>query len=224
MAIARIVRETALYMVFDPAARLRLGDASAWPRYSPEHLPTEEVWDAWTAGVRRRGQPGAPATIRVYTHFAYCESTCNFCMYFHQVPRDPQAYARYVDYLVGSIERFEQRAGRVQVSAAYAGGGTPSATPAPELARYLNAFRRAFEVSGEFSFEAHPRVMDLEKLELLHAHGVNRISMGVQSLEPSVLREITRKNAPLESLAQLVLAAQSNGIVVNLDLVLGLSG
>lgn len=211
-------------MAFDPVDRLRLGDPSAWPRLRPEHLPTAEVWDAWASALSRQGGAGAPSTTRVYTHFAFCESTCNFCMYFHQVPRDLDAHARYVDYLVRCVERFQARAGRVSASAAYFGGGTPSATPAPELARYLSAFRDAFQIEGEFSFEAHPRSMDLEKLELVHRHGVNRISMGVQSLEPDVLREITRKNAPLESIAELVAAAQRLGILVNLDLVLGLPG
>ena len=223
MAVATIVSDT-LPMAFDPAARLRLGDASAWPRYRPEHLPTHEVWDAWTSAASHLGEPGVPPTLRVYTHFAYCESTCNFCMYFHEVPRELDAHVRYVDYLVRAVERFHRAAGRARVSSVYFGGGTPSATPTAELARYLSAFRSVFDVAGEFSFEAHPRSMDAEKVELVHSHGVNRISMGVQSLEPAVLREITRKNAPLAAIAELVSTARALNITVNLDLVLGLPG
>lgn len=179
---------------------------------------------AWTEGLRRRGEPGFPDTVRVYTHFSYCESTCSFCMYFHQVPKQEGAYARYVDHLIATIERFHAGAGRARVSSAYVGGGTPSATPHEDLRRYFDAFNAAFEVAGEFTMEAHPRSMDIAKLELAHAHGVNRISMGIQSLEPEVLRSITRKNAPLEAIAELVAAARALGILVNLDLVLGLPG
>lgn len=210
---------------FDPLRRMRDGDASAWPRWSPEFLPADQVMAAWIDAARRAGQPGVPACMRVYTHFTYCESSCNFCMYWHQVPREKDsAHARYVDHLVASIERFRDGAGRTRASSAYVGGGTPSATPIEHLRRYFVAFRDAFDVEGEFTFEAHPRTMDVEKVELVHAFGVNRMSMGIQSLELEVLREITRKNAPLEAIAEIVSTARRLGIVVNLDLVLGLPG
>lgn len=210
---------------FDPLRRMRDGDASAWPRWSPEFLPADQVMAAWIDAAVRAGQPGVPPCMRVYTHFTYCESSCNFCMYWHQVPREKEsAHSRYVDHLVASIERFRAGAGRTRANSAYVGGGTPSATPTEHLRRYFVAFREAFDVEGEFTFEAHPRTMDVEKVELVHEFGVNRMSMGIQSLELEVLREITRKNAPLESIAEVVSAARRLGIVVNLDLVLGLPG
>lgn len=209
---------------FDTHARMRVGDASAWPRWRPEFLPADEVMTAWARAMKNVGKPGSPEAVRVYTHFTYCESSCDFCMYFHKVPDGESSYAKYADHLVGLVERFGESCGRTRASAAYFGGGTPSAMPPPHLSRYLAAFTRTFEVQGEFSVEAHPRSADQELIAMLSSYGVNRVSMGVQSLEPAVLRTITRRNRPLEHMADVIAAGRAANLVVNTDLCLGLPG
>lgn len=204
--------------------RMRGGDPSVWPRWNPGAIEAADVDAAWEEALRRRGEPGFPDTIRAYTHFAYCESSCNFCMYWHQVPRGEESYARHTSYLVERVRWYADRFGRVPISSAYFGGGTPTAPPVGELGRYLEAFSRAFEPAGEFTVEGHPNVTTREKIELLGDHGVNRLSMGLQSLEHEVLVRITRRNAPLDHLVDLVRAAHERRMIVNLDLILGLPG
>ncbi len=75
---------------------------------------------------------------------------------------------------------------------------------------------------GEFSFEAHPRTTDESTVALVARHGVNRISMGLQSLDDDVLRRITRRNRPVDEIARIVDAAARAGIVMNVDLLFGL--
>ena len=53
---------------FDVRARMRDGDASAWPRWRPEFLPAVEVARAWERAMRELGTPGSPRALRVYTH------------------------------------------------------------------------------------------------------------------------------------------------------------
>lgn len=203
---------------------MRAGDASAWPRWQPKFLPASDVMAAWSRAMKDAGSPGSPSAVRVYTHFAYCESSCDFCMYFHKVPTDESAYAGYADHLIARVNEFRDACGPVRANAAYFGGGTPSAMPPRELRRYLEAFRATFEVVGEFSCEAHPRSADRELIELLAEFGVNRISMGIQSLEPAVLRTITRRNRPLEHIVETVACARNAGMIANTDLCLGLPG
>src|SRR5262245_25365378 len=117
---------------FDTHERMRRGDASAWPRWRPEFLQGDQIAAAWEQAMRGRGSPGSPRAVRVYTHFAYCESTCDFCMYFHKVPGETSAYTRYADHLIGLVRDFGARCGRIPAAAAYFGGGTPSAMPIPE--------------------------------------------------------------------------------------------
>lgn len=207
---------------FDVDVRVRRGDVSAWPRFDPRPIDHEAMRDAWRNSIERRGEPGAPPTLRAYTHFAFCASSCNFCMYWHQVPKDHDAYTRYVSYLVSLVDWYRSTFGRIPIDAAYFGGGTPTATPHRELARYLEAFGAAFEVRGELTMEGHPTTTDRDTVRLLADHGVNRLSMGLQSLEHDVLVRITRRNTPLDALREVVDAARDRSVVVNLDLVLGL--
>lgn len=203
-------------------ARLREGSQWAWPWWRPEPLPFGEVLDGWARVLQRRGQPGVPQPIRAYTHFAYCQASCNFCMYWHQVPRQPDAYRDHIEYLTQVAERFRERLGTVRVTDAYFGGGTPSAAPAALLEKYFRAFCRAFDVQGTFTFEAHPGSTDAEKIALARRFGVNRLSMGLQSFDADVLRHITRRNRPAGEIAELVARAHAARMIVNVDLVLGL--
>ena len=112
--------------------------------------------------------------------------------------------------------------GRVDVSNAYFGGGTPSALTAPQLGRFVAAFEQTFRVKNEFTCEGHPGDLDEEKLALLARAGVNRLSMGVQSLDPGVCRRIGRMNPPLAAHRRAGAPRARLGMWVNPDLVLGL--
>ena len=200
------------------------GDLSAWPGWWPERLPAGDVLAAWKSALARRGQPGSPTTVQLYMHFAFCQASCVFCQYFHVVPRENRQFEPYADYLAAVIERYRAALGRTEVSNAYFGGGTPTALPARQLARVLEAFGRTFRVKSEFTCEAHPGNLDEEKLERLGQVGVNRLSMGLQSFDPGVLRRIGRMNPPGHRVRELVHRARRLGMWTNTDLVLGLPG
>lgn len=203
---------------------MRRGELWAWVGWAPERLPTDEVLDAWRDAMARRGTPGSPRTVQLYMHFALCQASCAFCQYFHVVPRERDLVTRYTDYLVAVLERYRDRLGRIDISNAYFGGGTPTALPGAELERVVDAFVSAFRVQREFTCEGHPTTLDEHKLGLLARAGVNRLSMGLQSLDPAVLRRIARVNPPLPRVRELVACARAHGMWVNTDLVLGLPG
>jgi coproporphyrinogen III oxidase-like Fe-S oxidoreductase len=196
------------------------GDVSAWLGLWPERLPFEDVLDAWDRALR--GPLAVARPVEVYAHFAFCRSSCHFCQYWHVVPRDGAEVDAFVERSVVTLRRYRERLGRVTAAHAYFGGGTPTALSAPQLARFLEAFGETFRVEGDFTCEGHPATLDEDKIALLARAGVNRLSMGVQSLDPAVLKAIGRVNPPLPRIAALVACAQRLGISVNLDLVLGL--
>jgi oxygen-independent coproporphyrinogen-3 oxidase len=203
---------------------MRRGELWAWFGWSPQRLAAADLLAAWKAALARRGQPGSPRTVQLYMHFALCQASCAFCQYFHVVPRERDLMRRYADYLVAVLDRSRDHLGRVEVSNGYFGGGTPSALPAPELERVVDAFVAAFRVHHEFTCEGHPANLDEPKIALLARAGVNRLSMGLQSLDPAVLRRIARVNPPLPRVGELVACARAHGMWVNTDLVLGLPG
>lgn len=200
------------------------GDLSAWYGWWPEPMSSDDILAGWRAALARRGRPGSPATLQLYTHFAFCQASCAFCQYFHVVPRAHEQYAPYTDYLIGQLRTLRGALGPIEVSNAYFGGGTPSALPSTELGRVVDEFLQTFRVSHEFTCEAHPGSLDETKLALLKRVGVNRLSMGLQSFDPGVLKRIGRTNPPLPRVAELMRRARELGIWVNSDLVLGLPG
>ncbi|MEM9194263.1 MAG: radical SAM protein [Myxococcota bacterium] len=202
----------------DPIEHLRRGDPAGWPHLRPEPLSEAEVLDRFSEA---REQPFAP-TVQAYLHFAYCVQSCAFCMYHHQVTQDDATFGRYADYLVARLDRYRARFGQLGIANAYLGGGTPSAMPEPAFGRVLRAFREAFMVRGELCSEAHPRDLKAAWVSRAADHGINRLSVGIQSLHDQVLRTITRRNAGLTEMSEALDEAQRKNIAVNIDLVLGL--
>lgn len=210
---------------FDPEEAMRRGSVAAWPDWAPELLPAGEIHAGCAEALERRGERGFPEVVSLYTHFPYCKSTCSFCQFWHQVPRSESDYGTYVEYLVrlmGSMRPGMSTAS--PVTTAYCGGGTPSATPLAGLRRYFDSFTKNFQVTGEFTFEGHPAHIDEDKISLLADSGVNRLSMGIQSFDPELLKAVTRKNRPYAEIAAIVEETLRRGLEVNLDLVLGLPG
>ena len=204
--------------------RLAHGDPSAWLNWAPEYLATQSMLDAWEEPLKRRGEPGFPETFHFYTHFPYCKQSCSFCMYWHKVPQDDATYRDYAEYLIERLDRFRTRYGKITLSNAYFGGGTPTAMPVKHLKRYFSAIKATFDIRHEFTVEAHPITLSDELLQILHEGGVNRISMGIQSTDKTVLKNITRRNRSYEEIGAFVKAATAKNIAINLDLCIGLPG
>jgi oxygen-independent coproporphyrinogen III oxidase len=200
---------------------MRSGDPAAWFGYRPRHMATDQILTHWKQALSERGS-SSPPTVQLYVHFAYCRSSCSFCQYFHSVPNEVEQFSALADHLSGLARRYGEALGPTVATNAYFGGGTPTALPTDLLARFLRAFSGTFRVEGEFSCEGHPATLDQEKIALLADAGVNRMSMGIQSLDAEVLRVIRRGNRPLDIMHELVDAAQRRDIEVNVDLVLGL--
>ena len=122
----------------------------------------------------------------IYVHFPYCEHRCIYCDFALTTPRAIPA-DRFTDAVLREIEL--RRAPRA-VRTFYVGGGTPSLWPVDQLARVIERF----EVAGEVTLEANPEQCDAAWIRSVQALGVNRISLGVQSLDSQELTLLMRKH------------------------------
>jgi oxygen-independent coproporphyrinogen-3 oxidase len=128
----------------------------------------------------------------LYVHIPFCEKRCNYCYYLSFAGTSRDELARYASRLVreaswyAELPRFANRPPRF----VYFGGGTPSLLPVAELAALLTQIRSQlrWDQAEEITFECSPQSVNAEKLAILHAAGVNRISLGVQQLDDEVLR------------------------------------
>ncbi len=123
----------------------------------------------------------------LYVHIPFCESLCPFCP-FHKVKFDSQKAVPYFRALAKELELY-RRLG-YDFSALYVGGGTPTVLP-EALSETLSLIRSLFSVR-QISVETNPNHLREPVLSLLKAGGVNRLSVGVQSFEDRLLKEMHR--------------------------------
>ncbi len=134
--------------------------------------------------------PGDPAErLMLYLHIPFCVVLCPFCS-FHRVRFKEDKAKRYFESLRSEI-RMAHAAG-FRFSEIYVGGGTPTVDP-PELARTIELVRSLSPVK-RVSIETNPDDLVPERLQMLRDAGVNRLSVGVQSLEDRLLQEMERRD------------------------------
>ncbi|MBI4365173.1 MAG: radical SAM family heme chaperone HemW [Candidatus Latescibacteria bacterium] len=167
----------------------------------------------------------------LYIHLPYCRSICPYCD-FVKAPLHRAEPAR----LLAALERERtlvvaaEGAGTGSVwsrpRTIYVGGGTPTALDAGSLRRFLDWIRSGWDRSRvrEFTVEANPEGLSDEKLEILREAGVDRLSLGVQSLEPAVLRFLGRIHTAEGALSALDRARRTGFRTISADLMYGVPG
>lgn len=148
-----------------------------------------------------------------YIHIPFCVRICTYCD-FNKYFIQNQPVDQYLDCLIEEMEQSDVR----QLETVFVGGGTPTALNYDQLKKLLVAITRIFKIKGEFSFEANPDELTIEKVQLLKDFGVDRLSMGVQTFNPELL-EILGRTHKTEDIYQSVANARQVGIPsISLDL------
>nr|WP_326184821.1 coproporphyrinogen dehydrogenase HemZ [uncultured Oscillibacter sp.] len=169
-----------------------------------------------------------PQDIAVYVGIPFCPTRCAYCSFVSQsVERSFALVPPYVDALIGEIRSGGEMVRRrgLRVRAFYMGGGTPTTLTAGQMDRVLAAFEEAFDTApcGEITVEAgRPDTITAEKLRVLKAHGVSRLSVNPQTMEDHVLRAIGRRHTARDIEAAMELVAKYDFPHVNMDLIAGL--
>jgi putative oxygen-independent coproporphyrinogen III oxidase len=153
----------------------------------------------------------------LYVHLPFCRVRCSYCPF--AVSTDLRLEQRYVNALIGEIGQLKPGA----VDTLYFGGGTPSRSTSDSLSRLVAALRERFPIGRdcEFTLEANPEDIDEESLSLWASLGVNRLSIGIQSLEDRELYAIGRGHGRQRALSALALA-RGGEWRVSADLIIGL--
>jgi oxygen-independent coproporphyrinogen-3 oxidase len=173
-----------------------------------------------------RGGAGAPAFLAprsLYIHVPLCASRCAYCD-FYSLPASAYSEAR----LAGLVEAILARAGALcerfgaqDFDTVYVGGGTPTALPPRLLGRLLSGIAAIAPSPREWTVEANPESLDAPAIATMMEQGVNRVSIGVQSLDPRKLSLLGRPHSAQEAVEAVGLAA-SSGLAVSADLMAGL--
>ena len=156
-----------------------------------------------------------PVPTAAYVHVPFCRHRCGYCNFSVIADRD-DLIQRYLTAIDGELSSLD----RPTVSTAFIGGGTPTHLSSDDLSRLLRIVRDRFRFDGEieFSVEANPEDITQEKLACLVEHGVNRISLGVQSFRGEKLLLLQRGHSG-DAAAEAIRLAASMIPNVSLDLI-----
>jgi len=165
--------------------------------------------------------------ISVYVHFPWCLKKCPYCDFVSFAKdRADIDHAGYADAVLAELSlRREALQGR-RLRSVFFGGGTPSLWAPSELGRVLRAIREAAgggDDDVEITVECNPTSLDEERARALLGEGVNRLSVGVQGLDPERLRFLGRLHDADGGLASVEAALRSGMPRVSADLIYGVA-
>ncbi|MFP4246202.1 MAG: radical SAM family heme chaperone HemW [Halochromatium sp.] len=179
---------------------------------------------------QKRGHPPeTPPPLALYVHMPWCLRKCPYCDFNSHAARDGIPETAYIDALLSDLDAECQRlaAGPTRaLISIFIGGGTPSLFSGPAIRRLLAGVRArcALAPEIEITLEANPGTVDEAHFADYAEAGVNRLSLGVQSLSARALERLGRIHTP-EDVSRAVAAAHAAGIGnLNLDLMFGLPG
>ena len=156
----------------------------------------------------------------LYLHVPFCRSKCFYCDFYSVA--SPAAIPRWLQAVRAEMDLYREKFPRFDTL--YLGGGTPSILDEADLAALFESIfdRFAFHPDSEISMEANPESLTPGKLKTLRSFGLNRISLGVQSLDEADLRFLGRRHSPGQAL-RAIEACRSAGLAnLGVDLIYGL--
>lgn len=164
--------------------------------------------------------------MHLYVHFPWCLEKCPYCDFVsYRTTREEIDHPRYTDAVIRELHRrledCTDEARSSTLESVFFGGGTPSLWDPSQLGRFLSALRASFPANqgAEITVECNPSSLDLDRARALHDAGVNRLSIGVQSLDNERLRFLGRLH-DADGALRSVRAALASGIPrVSADLI-----
>ena len=157
----------------------------------------------------------------LYVHVPFCARKCSYCAFYSE-PSSGELIDRYVGALIRELELV---AADLRPRTIYFGGGTPSLLNLRQWERIIDAMERLrLGGAGEWTVECNPATVSLDKARLLRSGGVNRMSMGVQSLNASLLDRLGRVHTREMAFKSFDILRQAGFDNLNLDLMFAIPG
>jgi len=157
----------------------------------------------------------------LYVHVPFCAQKCAYCAFFSEASSG-ELINRYTDALVRELELV---AGDLKPRTIFFGGGTPSILNLKQWETILRAMERLGLLGAEeFTVECNPATVSLDKAKLFRAYGINRVSMGVQSLDEALLDRLGRIHSREMVFKSFDILRQAGFDNLNIDLMFAIPG
>lgn len=164
-------------------------------------------------------------TAALYIHIPFCEKRCVYCDFYTVAGVE----SRLPDYIKALKKEMALRATeafwqRQRFATIFFGGGTPSLLAPPEIAEILDTVFSSFyfEEHPEITLEANPGTITSAQLARYRAAGINRLSLGIQSLHADELERLDRIHTPQQAIDAVVMARHAGFDNINMDFIFAL--
>jgi putative oxygen-independent coproporphyrinogen III oxidase len=161
----------------------------------------------------------------LYLHVPFCVSKCPYCDFNSHVGLEG-LFESYSRALVSEIRAWGREMAGSRLDTVFIGGGTPSRVPAEHIAAAMDAVRHSFDLApdAEVTLEANPQSAEADKMEAWLAAGVNRLSLGFQSLDTEALGFLERAHTATEAVEVFGRARAAGFANVSCDLIFAIPG
>lgn len=158
----------------------------------------------------------------LYAHIPFCPKVCPYCSFYKEAS-DRNKTQAYLDAMLAEADR---HASTLRPHTIFFGGGTPTALSTSQLQFLIGGLRERIDFSElkEFTIEMNPATVSLEKAAALRKLGVNRVSMGVQSWDPGLLKTLGRVHTADQAERSYRILREAGFDNVNLDLIFAVPG
>ncbi len=165
-------------------------------------------------------------TLGLYLHIPFCAKKCDYCDFYSFAPSDKNAIESYVSAMMLQMEDISDACRGYIVDTVYFGGGTPTILPISQFSRLMDSVRRNFRIAkdAEITSEANPGTVDLKYLKALRKLGINRLSLGMQSLDDGELKTLGRIHSAEQFTSTFDEARRAGFDNISVDIMYGLPG
>lgn len=162
--------------------------------------------------------------IGLYVHIPFCLKKCNYCDFLSHCNISFEEHGKYIHALLNEIEYYKDKS--IEVESVYIGGGTPSLIDGEFIVRIINKIRQCFTLNdqGEITIEANPGLISKDKLKDYLDSGINRLSLGAQSLDDETLAFLGRVHSSLDFTKSFNLAREAGFKNISVDLIFAVPG
>jgi oxygen-independent coproporphyrinogen III oxidase len=173
----------------------------------------------------------ADGLLDVYAHIPFCKSRCNFCHYPVKLGERSEEKSRYIAALSKEMDLYMGRLGidRIKARSILVGGGTPTYLALDQMEEFLSAMAKRIEIpeGTQYNYDVDPITLigdeGTERLKMLRDYGVNRVTIGIQSLNPEILKRMHRHHDAEEALRSIE-NCKKMGFQVNIEFIFGYPG
>lgn len=167
--------------------------------------------------------------ISIYIHIPFCRTRCHYCAFYLETGFSPRVLNETLEGITAEAYEWARRLEYPRIRTVYVGGGTPSVIPASRLRSFLLELRSAFRMNEtgepvEWTVEVNPESVDRDLLSALEDSGVDRISLGIQSLHDNELAVLGRRSDSTCARNALRLIAEQWRHRLSTDVIVGTPG